>query len=324
MKIKLPFVSEPNTITNNDYHNSEDYKKFSSSSELKLLLISPMWMRYCQDNPKSTIGVQAAQEGSAYHDILSHIVNGTSFEDASVIFEPPINPKSGNPFGYDTIKFKDAMDLCTMENPGKLIYSSKEIILANTMIDNLLNGNPHLSNDVKYLIKKGQAEKSYFTEYQGAFFKFRPDLVTKTKIIDWKTCRHQEPKPENWSRKVHDMGYDISASFYQFFDFIITGKWKPFYWIAQEKEPPYDFNILSADDYAYRIEKDGDSQIPIPGNGALKFRKLLEQYILCTENNEWPGYSIFINPDRFGRRIATPIVPGWEKKKMFNFYNVVV
>ena len=318
---KLPFVSGPMEITNDDYHNGEQYIKFCSSSELKQLLISPMWMRYCQDNPKSTIGVQAAQEGSAFHDVIAHKVNGTDFMDEVAIFEPPVNEKTMKPYGYESAKFKDALAECTYHNPGKVIYSQKEIDLANTMIEHLLNGNPHLSKDVRYMIKHGKAEKSCFCEYQGAFFKFRPDLQTNSKIVDWKTCRHEDPKTDNWPRIVRDRGYGISAAFYQFFDFIITGKWKPFYWIAQEKEPPYDFNILSADDYAYRIEKDGDHQIPTPGPDALKFQSLMEQYILCTEKNVWPGYSVFTEPDRFGRRIATPKVPGWEKSRTVDFYN---
>jgi len=323
---ELPYISQPNEITNEEYHNGAQYEKFISSSELKQMLVSPKWFKYAQDNPSDTrtISLENAMKGSVYHDKLCSIVNtgdDSGFQKTWVVFQPPINPTSGKQFGYDTQKFKDAMAECEYLNPGKEPCSQGDIELSDKMIKELRFGNSHLSADINFLIKHGKAETSHFCEYQGAYFKFRTDLETSTKIVDWKSCQSEVPKIENWSKQVVKMGYDVSASFYQFFCFITTGKWKTFYWVAQEKDAPYDFNIIDASNWAFEITKDADGQqTVIPHSGAQKFIKLMEFYIQCVERDEWPGYSVFTQPDYRGRRIAVVPVPGYEQGKMLNFY----
>jgi len=48
---------------------------------------------------------------------------------------------------------------------------------------------------------------------------------------------------------------------------------------------------------------------------------LLEYWILCCERKEWPGYSIFIQPNYLGQRIAFPTVPGWYEQQSFEFFD---
>lgn len=318
----LPYISAPNEITNEDYHNGEEYAKFISSSELKQMLVSPKWFRYFQDHPNDTrsISLENATKGSVYHDMLCSIVNTgglDAFNKAWAVFEPPVNEKTGKPFGYDTNAFLWAYNEFMGLNPGKQVCGKGDIALSERMIAELRQGNKHLSADINFLIKHGKAEVSHFVEYQGAYFKFRTDLETSTKIVDWKSCQPETPKVENWSRQVMNMGYDISAAFYQFFCFISTGKWKTFYWVAQEKEPPYDFNIIDASNWAFEISNTGEV---IPHSGAQKFIRLMEVYIQCVEKDEWPGYSVFTQPDYRGRRIAVSQVPGYEQGKMLNYY----
>jgi hypothetical protein len=188
------------------------------------------------------------------------------------------------------------------------------------MIDMLLNGNSHLSPQVRNLIKIGKAEISHFCEYQGQKFKYRTDLKTAKKIVDWKNTKLESPKPENWSREVIKYNYHISAAFYQFFEFLLTGVWKDFYWIAQESEPPYDFNILSAQYWTYDIDHQDGNVIEMH-TGAMMFQNLLEYWILCCERNEWPGYSIFIKPNYLGQRIGFPRIPGWYENNNLDFFD---
>ncbi len=324
--MELPYISLPNEIPNIEYHTGERYAKFISSSELKQMLISPKWFRFSQDNPEytSNISLENATKGSVYHDLLQSIVNTgdtVSFFNAWAVFEPPINLKTGKPYGYDSQAFTGAYAEFQMLNPGKEICSQSEIDLAEKMIKELRFGNKHLSADINFMIKHGHAERSHFVEYQGAFFKFRTDLETPSKIVDWKTCQFEVPKPENWSKQVVKMGYDISAAFYQFFCFISTGIWKPFYWVAQEKEPPFDFNIIDASNWAYEVNL--KTQEVIPHTGALKFRKLLDAYMECYHKDDWPGYSVFTLPQIYQgkeKRIATAPVPGYESNKSIFFY----
>ena len=320
--LTLPHVSLPNEIPTGEYHHGEGFKDFISSSNLKQLLISPKWFRYCQLHPEDNrISLENALKGSVYHDMLCSIVNTgetDSFYESWVVFSPPINPRTGKPFGYDTKAFTDAYNEFTEANPGRQICSQGEIDLSVDMIKGLLHDNDHLSKDVSFLIKHGKAEQSHFVEYQGGLFKYRTDLKTSTKIVDWKTCGFEAPKVENWAKVVVRHGYHISAAMYQFFEHQITGKWKTFYWIAQEKEPPYDFNIIDASNWAFEITNDGEV---IPHSGAILFIKLLEQYLICKERDVWPGYSIFTKPDYLNHRIATAAVPGWEEGKIIEFHN---
>ena len=124
-------------------------------------------------------------------------------------------------------------------------------------------------------------------------------------------------------KQIEKYGYHISAAMYQFFDHLVTGKWRNFYWVFQEKAPPFDFLIVSAANWAFDIHPDGKEQIAIPNVGAILFIKLMEQYILCTEKNEYPGYSIFVREDWLKHRIYVPKVPGWYEYQasLKTFYN---
>ena len=57
------------------------------------------------------------------------------------------------------------------------------------------------------------------------------------------------------------------------------------------------------------------------GASALVFKKLLEQHIYCSQNNDFDGAQIFIQPGFKGRRIMIPDTPSFEKNRLFNFYN---
>lgn len=322
----LPYISGPNEIPNEAYHSSVEYEKYISSSELKQMLVSPKWFKYAQDNPADTrtISLENATKGSVYHDQLASIVNTgntDSFRDSWAVFDAPINPKTGKPFGYDSQAFLGAYQDFQLLNPGKEICSESDIELAEKMIKELRFGNKHLSADINFLIKHGKAEQSHFVEYMGVYFKYRTDLKTTTKIVDWKSCQQEVPKVENWGKHVIKLGYDISAAFYQFMEHEATGLWKPFYWVAQEKEPPFDFNIIDASNWAYEVNL--RTQEVIPHSGAIKMKKLLDTYIECVQRDEWPGYSVFTLPQIIAgkeKRIATAQVPGYESGKSLFFY----
>jgi hypothetical protein len=320
--MNLPFISLPNGIRNEDYHNSSDYLDFCSSSTLKLLMTSPLYARYSLDHPEKKES-EAMSQGSVYHSMLASLTNKkdlSDFENEYFLFDAPVNSKTGKPYGFDSIAYQESRELAIMENQSKLPCSREEKQIAEDMIDVLRNKNPHLSPQIQQLLNIGKAEQSHFCEYQGQRFKYRTDLKTAKKIVDWKKTKLESPKPENWSREVIKWNYHISAAFYQFFEFLLTGVWKEFYWIAQESEPPYDFNILSAGNWTYDIDPTDGNVIEMH-TGAMMFQKLLEYWILCCEQNEWPGYSIFIRPNFKGQRIGFPQVPGFYENQMFEFFD---
>jgi len=57
------------------------------------------------------------------------------------------------------------------------------------------------------------------------------------------------------------------------------------------------------------------------GIGAQMLNSLLEYWIICSEKNQWPGYSIFLQPDWKGQRIGYPVPPGWYNQQSFEFFD---
>ena len=321
--MKLPHISKPDEISNEDYHRSDKFLDYISSSSLKNYMISPKYARYTQLNPEEKKG-EAMTYGSVYHDMLASITNTggmKGFEQRWFVFEPPINPSTGGAYGYASKKYQEELAIQMLNNPGKQLCSEEDIKLAKVMMEELLQNNSE-SHVVRDFIKYGQAERSHFCEYQGQLFKFRTDIETKTKILDWKTVGQlEEAKEDEFSRTIIKRGYHISAAFYQFFDNIIKGKWRKFYWIVQEKIPPFDFIIHDASNWTWNIYKQDGEQIVEPKIGGLMFMKLMEQHIKCCEEKDWEGYSVFIQADWRKMRIARPEVPGWYENKMFDFFN---
>jgi len=322
--MNLPFISDPYQVSNEDYHHSKKYKDFLSSTQLKLMMTSPKWYKYCKDHPEEQKTTHTMDLGSLYHDMLGSVALGDEsyFKSLWQTFTPPVNPKTLKPFGADTRAYNEAYEDAIASAQGRQLTTEDNIKLCESMINELLEGNPHLSKDIRFLIKSGQPEQSHFCKYQDFGFKYRTDLKTTSKIIDWKSCAKDTAHPDQVHRQIIRFNYHISGAFYQFFDFQCTGRWRHFYWIFQETEPPFDFIIESADNWCFEITKDDTGrQLALPKCGAVIMLKLLEQYMNCMTEDVWPGYSIFI-PEGFRKqRINYSKVPAYYEKIMFNFYN---
>lgn len=320
-EIKLPYVSSPNGISNNEYHRGEKWQDFISSTGLKHYLISPKYYKWAKENPKG-IGVEAALKGSVYHEMLASYVNKgnySDFNDNFFVFAPPVNEKTGKPYGYNTKAWTEEYEAQVAANPGKEVCTTEEVDMATRMIDQILSGNSQKSRDILHLIKHGEAETSHFVEYEGMRYKYRTDLKTIKKIVDWKTVPLGVAHPDEFPRQIKNYGYHISAAMYQFFERLVTGKWKKFYWVVQEKEPPYDFMIHDSSEWTWNIIKDDDEYVE-PRLGAQIFMMLCEMHSHCTNIQQWPGYEIYVEPDWKKHRIAMPEVPNYLKMKMFNYY----
>jgi hypothetical protein len=308
-------------LPNEEYHHGEGYKDYLSSSQLKHYLVSPKYAKWCFDNPEEDkINPENAELGSLFHAAMESLANTGSleqFHDELFIFNPPINGKTGQPFGSGTKAYQVALEFAKTQNNGKTPASKAKIDLVETMVNELLRNCGETSSQVRKILKWGKAEVSHFVEYQGAKFKFRPDLETKTKIIDWKTLAVDDLHEDTIAKTIIKFGYDISAAFYQFFCHEITGQWKSFYWVMQQKQPPYDAVMICADNWAYSLR----DEIVELGSGALKFSKLLQQYIYCTTHKTFPGAEIMIEPGFKNRRIMTVEIPTFERNKLFEYYN---
>jgi len=324
----LPFTL--NDLPNEEYHNGEDFKEFCSSSVLKKMQISPKFAKHCLDNPIE-LNTAATSQGSVYHSMLASIANHgnaeTGFNKEYFVFAPPKNMTTGKSYGFASQAYQDALMCAKAEAGEREACSEGEKQIAESMIDELLNNNPHLSPQVRNLLKIGKAEQSHFLDYQGRKFKYRTDLKTANKIVDFKKVgdpvktKRGACKPDKFDKEIIKFGYGISAAFYQFFEHEYSKRWKSFFWIAQESEPPFDFTILGADNYAYKISNEDGVQYVEPGTDAMILTKMIDQWCLCHDTKLWPGYSVFIQPDNWNKRIGFPNVPIYHQRQDYQFYN---
>ena len=322
-------TSKPTTLPaiilempNEEYHRGEWCRDFVSSTQLKEFLVSPKAFDYLRRNGGKDISLEASMKGSVYHAILAASANTgcrDEFEKEYFVFEPPINPATGAAYGIATKKYQEAYQQALDEHPGMESTSQAEVDLANTMVDALLCHCGNTSESVGQLLQWGTSEISHFVEYKGLGFKFRTDLKTSHKIVDWKTIASKDLHEETIASQINKLNYGFSAAFYQFFNHLVTGEWAEFYWVFQQKEPPYDAVIVSADAWAY-CKLDDESPV-YKGPSAIEFENTLQQYLICNEKGHYPGAEVFIQPNIKGRRVMNLNVPSYKRSNIRTFYN---
>ncbi len=306
-------------LSNYAYHYERPYSDYLSSSGLKLYKISPKAFKYALDNPVEEKS-DALRFGSLFHMAMEKFQQfGTidAFWDRIAIFKPPVNEKTGQPYGVATKAYKEEYEAFLAEYGHKKITTAEIAGQIDDMVGSLVR--PCVGGDtarqVLKLLKWGKPEVSHFIEYEGCKFKWRPDLETRKKIVDWKTVATDDLSEESINRIILKYDYHISSSFYQFFTHEQTGVWKDFYLVLVSKVPPHDCVMVDMANYGYRYLSDAD--IVIPGPGAMEFRRLLDLHIKCTRENHWPGAENSI-PDNGGVRVLEIQPPNYYSRKFFD------
>lgn len=305
-------------LPNEEYHHGERYKDYLSSTQLKQMLVSPKHFKYAltQEEEQSA----ALHFGSLYHDCLECIATGGTIGDwrsKFVPFVPPINPSTGKAYGKDTQKYLKAIEDAKSAYPDRVFEDLESIESVSSMVLALLEQCGDTSNLIRKCIAQSDPEISVFCEYEGAKFKYRPDLYSEHRMIDWKTVATDTLNEQTVNSCVSKFGYHISAAFYQFFEHERTGKWVPFYWVFQSKEPPYDAVMASAELWAY---SDDGSGVVQKGPGALAFEALLNQYLYCLKHDDYRGAEILSAKDG-SARVLIPTPSQGEYFKVPTFYN---
>lgn len=307
-------------LKNEDYHNSPPYSEYLSSSDLKFYLKSPKAAKFALDNPCEEKS-DALRFGSLFHLAMETFQQfGTidAFYDCVAIFTPPKNDKTGQPYGTTTKAYAEAYKQFLADNQGKEIATLEEVRLIDDMVGTLVRPSVGgaTARQVLKLLRWGNPEVSHFVEYEGLKFKFRPDLETPKKIIDYKTIATDDLSERSINAQIAKYGYDVSAAFYLFMEHLQTGKWKRFYWIFVSKVPPHDAIMVDASKWTY--DYDPETDIVMPQVGAIKFKALLDLHIQCSRKNEYPGSEIFIPQADNGLRIMCPTPPPWEVSNAAN------
>lgn len=303
-------------LSNHAYHYKAPFTDYLSSTSLKNYLKSPRYFKWKLDNPDEEKS-DALAFGSLFHDLMAAIAEKKSLDAGLLywygtlaVFQAPINEKTGQPYGVATKAYKEAYEAFLADNANMTIASEADIELCRDMADSLFNDCGATSEQMRKLLKWGRPEVSHFVEYEGCKFKYRPDLETKKKIIDYKTVATNDLSERSINSIIAKYGYDVAAAFYLFMEHERSGVWKTFYWCFVSKQPPYDAVLVDASNWSY--DYDPDTDIVMPQVGAIKMKRLLDLHIKCTEENEWPGAEIFIPADDYGRRIMCPTPPTWE------------
>lgn len=303
-------------LSNEDYHNSPPYSEYISSTSLKNYLRSPKYFKFMQDNPQPQ--TEAMRFGSIFHDLMECMAKANGdwdegfrcWDDKFVLVKPIVNPKTNLPYGTTTQAYKKYLDELKENHPTRELIDTETYDILCAMSRAVVNSDSSTSEQVRKLLKWGKPEVSHFIEYEGCKFKWRPDLETGKKIIDWKTVVTNDLSEKSINNIISRYGYDISAAHYLFFEHERSGVWKTFYWLFVSKEPPYDAVLVDSSLWTYLYDPDTD--IVQPGAGAIKFKRLLDLHIKCTKENDYPGAEINIPADPFGRRIMLPTPPPWE------------
>ena len=127
------------------------------------------------------------------------------------------------------------------------------------------------------LLKGTRRERPIFwTDDNGIKCKCRVDAIKDGIMIDLKTAA--DASTEIFSREALRYGYDVQAAHYidgyQHTKSAIRPEW---YFIVIEKSEPYAVNILRAD-------------IGFIDHGIVIRQQLMEELIICQEQNNFPGY----------------------------------
>ncbi len=315
-------------LSNEDYHNSEEYRDYISSTQLKLYARSPKTARYAMDNPEQP--TEALRFGTLFHDLMEQLCGDACENFAEVfdnwretrttVFEAPVNERTGQAYGSTTKAYKEAYDAFAASAGDKLIASEDNIMAIRAMAEELVLRGGATSVQVRKLLRKGKCEASFFlTDRSGAKLKVRPDMLTNNTIVDWKTITTDDLSVETVNRTIAKHGYDISAAMYQYVIHELTERWLNFFLVFVTKDEPYDCVMVDMRKWAYDYIAEED--VVVPGIGAVRFQALLDQHAYCMAERRWDGAVCRIEPDERGNRIMTPEPPTYEAWRQFDFYN---
>lgn len=245
-------------MTNKAYREHEGV----SRSELNILLSkTPLHLKYAQEHPDEDS--LALLEGRAAHKMI--LEPDTFYDEFAVAPKCDRRTKEGKETYQAFLEESEGKDVLTDESMTKITEMAEAIKLNE--------------DAVKFL--KGEHEKSFFwTDAEtGEPCKCRPDCLSvvegKKYIVDYKTT--DSCADGDFDRSVRKYGYKFQAGMYREGVFQNTFDEYGFVFVAQEKKPPYASRVY--------VCTDGFIQ-----EGYAKFRKAIEQYHYCKENNDWPGY----------------------------------
>lgn len=241
------------------YHSRSRSGEMMSSHRLIKFRECPY--RYFIDtiSPKENEWNDSLRFGSAFH--ARFLEGDEAYRSRYPIVEPPINPKTGKPFGKGTNAYNGhyAMygDGFVTPEEDRMIVEMKESFLRHQESDGILY--------------HGDTELVCRRRICGVDCQIRIDLLTEFAIYDVKTCADIM----RFERDAFAYGYPAQLAFYRDVLEDATGVRLPVYILAFEKSESPIFGIWRVDEELLDEE-------------TVQNRNALEEYRKCRETGVYP------------------------------------
>lgn len=189
---------------------------------------------------------EALRIGTQFHQ---YILQPERFEAENALFTPPINDRTGKPYGIDTAKHAEALADFAEKNAGKTPYTKEDLdrftamragIMENESVAKIVYGSPEGTYRSELAF---QGETPFFPGWtlKGSIDRYDENIG----IFDLKTTSRIEDsrgKPL-FNYAIRDYKYAEQLAFYQLAALHVCGEgyreYPPAYIIAVEKLPPY-------------------------------------------------------------------------------------
>lgn len=136
-----------------------------------------------------------------------------------------------------------------------------------------------LGHEIGDVFSEGVGEVTLAWRDDGAWIRGRMDWWSEKQnlIVDYKTSAIAEP--DQWSRKLFDLGSDFAGVLYPMGVAALTGGRPPrFLYIVQEVDPPHAFSVVELDEQA----------------AEFTLNRVVQAFHVwreCLSTGKWPGYS---------------------------------
>ena len=271
VKIDKPGLYE---VSAEDYHRTEICVGPSiSSSGLRAVLDCPA--KYWFNSP---LNPERPPESSAPHFTLGKaahdlVLDGAAWPNRYHVLPEGFTCAASKKFASEIQAADEA------EAAGKTLLKHDDHIAVMGMAEAIKRHPIHKA------LGRGKAEPTLVWQdaETGVWLRCRPDFLPSNNraVPDYKTTA--SARPEDFSRSVAEYGYHQQAALYldgieAVFGPLPDGKYRQFYFIAQEKTPPYIVQPFALDQETVEW-------------GRRLNRKAIRTFARCLESGRWPGYA---------------------------------
>jgi len=267
------------------YHSLND---MISASHMKVLKRSPAHYREYLDAKlrEEDETTEALEFGSAYH---CYVLEPEVFAQNYFVLDDTEITKELIEKGYKAIKSTKDYKLwleSTLISAGDRKTIGIEDYNTIQAMRGVLMKNPY----ARMMLTKSEHEVAFTgtleTTAGSVPIKMKLDILNEEKrlIADLKTTRNADAPM--FAKSAADTGLQIQSAFYSDMMEIYSGASWSFFYIAQEKYPPYAYNIF---------EPSGQ----FVAQGRYEYELLISLWKYCKDNDTWPGYQAYCQ-NKFG------------------------